>query len=98
MRDLLHVPRHLSAEYMPFFMSRQLQAGDIKVAPQFAPQSVAFIIDGFFIVKYSYITAPLMYSHICHRLPIAIPCYILLRIFLALAFALMSWRGVVEMV
>lgn len=36
--------------------------------------------------------------HICHRLPIATPCYILLWNFLALAFALMSSRGVVEMV
>ncbi len=39
-----------------------------------------------------------MYSHICHRLPIATPCYILLWDFLALAFALMSCAGVVEMV
>ena len=35
-------------------------------------------------------------SHICHRLPIAKPCYILSWDFLALAFALMSGAGVVE--
>jgi len=39
-----------------------------------------------------------MYSHICHRLPIATPCYILLWDFLALVFALMSGAGVVETV
>ena len=39
-----------------------------------------------------------MYSHICHRLPIATPCYILLWVFLALTFALMSGAGVIETV
>ena len=37
-------------------------------------------------------------SHICHRLPIATPCYNLLWVILALAFALMSGTGVVETV
>ncbi len=37
-------------------------------------------------------------SHICQSFPIATPCYILLWVFLALAFALMSHRGVIEMV
>ncbi len=35
---------------------------------------------------------------VCHRLPIATPCYILLWVFLALAFALMSCAGFVETV
>ena len=52
----------------------------------------------FSIVKSSCIIASLMYSHICHRLPIATPCYILLWVNLALAFALMSGAGVVETV
>jgi len=39
-----------------------------------------------------------VYSHICHRLPIATPCYILLWDFLALVFALMIGEGVVETV
>ncbi len=39
-----------------------------------------------------------MYSHICHRLSIATPCYILLWDFLALAFALVSQPGVIETV
>ena len=39
-----------------------------------------------------------IYLHICHRLPIATPCYILLWDFLALVFALMSGEGVVETV
>jgi hypothetical protein len=37
-------------------------------------------------------------SHICHRFPIATPCYILLWVNLALAFALMSGAGVIETV
>ena len=39
-----------------------------------------------------------MYSHICHRLPIATPCYNLLWNCLALAFALMSGADIVRMV
>ena len=37
-------------------------------------------------------------SHICHSFPIATRMFILLWVFLALAFALMSSQGVVEMV
>ena len=52
----------------------------------------------FSILKFSVIIVLLIYSHICHRLPIATPCHILLWDFPALAFALMSWSGDVKTV
>ena len=52
----------------------------------------------FSILTSSVIIIVEIYSHICHRRPIATPCYILLWGFLALVFALMSGEGVVETV
>lgn len=68
---------------------RQGQEGKIIVSLQLVPQAVALIV--FVLVHLK--SSSIIYSHICHRLPIATLCYNFLWDFLSLAFALMSLQG-----